>query len=69
MSKYGRLSSSRSPRDSLKHFEISVPRHTRFAELRKTINRTVTVNKGICNLTPEVRDILKILWKREEIAP
>ena len=23
----------------------------------------------VCNLTPEVRDILKILWKRGEIAP
>ena len=30
---------------SLKHFEISVPRHIRFAELRKTINRTTTFNK------------------------
>ena len=26
-------------------------------------------NKWICNLTPEIRDILKILWKRGEIAP
>ena len=23
----------------------------------------------LCNLTPEVRDILKILWKRDETAP
>ena len=23
----------------------------------------------MCNLTPEVRDILKILWKRGETAP
>ena len=28
-----------------------------------------TFNKWICNLTPEIRDILKILWKRGEIAP
>ena len=33
--KYSRLSLSRSPRDFLKYFEISVPRHIRFAELRK----------------------------------
>ena len=33
--KYSRLSLSRIPRDSLKNFEISVPRHIRFAELRK----------------------------------
>ena len=33
------------------------------------MNGTATFNKCICNLTPEVRDILKILWKREEIAP
>ena len=37
--------------------------------MRKTINRTTTFNKRICNLTTEVRDILKILWKRGEIAP
>ena len=33
--KYSRLSLSRSQRDPLKHFEISVFRHIRFAELRK----------------------------------
>ena len=32
---YSRLPLSRSPRDSLKYIEISVPRHIRFAELRK----------------------------------
>ena len=32
------------------------------------MNRTATFNKWICNLTPEVRDILKILWKRGEIG-
>ena len=32
---YGRLPLSRSQRDPLKHFEIFVPRHIRFAELRK----------------------------------
>ena len=33
--KYSRLSLSRSPRDSLKYLEISVPQHIRFTELRK----------------------------------
>ena len=36
---------------------------------RGKINRTTAFNKCICNLIPEVRDILKILWKRGEIAP
>ena len=54
---YNRLSLSRSANYSLKYFEISVPRCIRFAELRKKINRTITVHKLICNLTPEVRYI------------
>ena len=66
---YSQLSLSQSPRDSLKHFEKAIPQHIRFAELRKTINQTTTFNKRICNLAPEVRDIMKILWKRGEIAP
>ena len=52
-----------------KHFEISVPRNIRVVEVRKTISRTTTFNKCICNLTLEVKDILKILRKRGEIAP
>ena len=32
---YSRLSISRNRRDPLKHFEISILRHIRFAELRK----------------------------------
>ena len=67
--KYSRLSLSRSQRDYLKHFEISVPRNIRVAEIRKTIHRTTAFNKWICNLTPEGRDILKILWKRGAISP
>ena len=35
----------------------------------ENVNRTTTFHKWICNLTPEDRDILKILWKRGEIAP
>ena len=69
MIKYSRLSLSRIPRDSLKHFEISVPRNIRVAEVRKPINQTTTFNKWIRNLIPEVRGILKILWKRGEISP
>ena len=34
-SRYSLLSLSRSLRDSLKYFEISVPRHISFVELRK----------------------------------
>ena len=33
------------------------------------MNRTATFNKCICNLTPEVRVILKILWKEEKLLP
>ena len=66
---YSRLSLSRTPRDSLKYFEISVVRHIRFAELRKKKIWLTTFNKLIGNWTFEVRDILKILWKRGEIAP
>ena len=42
---YSRLSLSRTPRDSMKHFETSVLRHIGFAELRKLINRTNTLNR------------------------
>ena len=63
---YSRISLSRIPRDSLKHFEISVPRHIRVERVRKTINWTTTFNKWICNLTPEVRNIyIKIMWKKK----
>ena len=55
--------------DSLKYFEISVARHIRVAELRKKIIRLTTFYKYICNWTLEVRDILKIVWKRGEISP
>ena len=52
----------------MKYFEISVSRHIRSAELRKKIIRTTTFNRYICNWTLELRDILKILLKRGEIA-
>ena len=37
--------------------------------IEEKLARLTTFNKYMCNLTPEVRDILKILWKRGEIAP
>ena len=67
--KYNRLKLSRSSRDSLKFFEISVPRHIRFVDLRNKINQTTKFHKWINNLTPEVWVTLKILWKRRDIAP
>ena len=36
--------------------------------IEEKIIRTTTFNKYICNWTPEVRNILKILWKRGERA-
>ena len=67
--KYNRLPLSWSWRDSLEYFEISVPRYIRFAELRKTINRTTSFNKWICNLTPEVkRYIENIVEKRSNFS-
>ena len=56
-SEYNRLSLSRIPRDSLKHFEISAPRHIRVERVSKIINWTTTFNIWICILTPEVRNI------------
>ena len=68
--KYSQLSLSWIPRDSLKHFEISICWHIRVERVRKPINWTTIFNKWICNWTPEVRNILyKIMWKRGEIAP
>ena len=37
--------------------------------IEEQIIRTTTFNKYICNWTLEFRYILKILWKRGEIAP
>ena len=37
--------------------------------IEKKLIRLTTFNKYMCNWTLEVRDILKILWKRREIAP
>ena len=66
---YSRLSLSRSRRDPLKHFEISVPRHIRCAELRIIpIKKTnFTFEHVIWLLKFEI--YVEILWKRGEIAP
>ena len=37
--------------------------------IEEKIIRITTFNKYICNWTLEIRDMLKILWKRGEIAP
>ena len=37
--------------------------------IEENLIRLTTFNKYMCNLTPEVRDILKLLWKREAISP
>ena len=57
--KYSRLSLTRSPRDSLNYFEISILRHIRFAEFEETNKRNNPISqkkKKICNLTPDVRE-------------
>ena len=57
---YSRLSLSRTPRDSMKHFEISVVRHIRFTELRKKqLIEQPPLTEWIRNLTPK----LEIYWK------
>ena len=61
---YSRLSLSQILRDSLKNFEISILRHIRFFRIQEKLIRLTTFNKYMCNLTLEVRDILKILLKQ-----
>ena len=66
---YSRLSLSWIPRDSLKYFEISVPRHIRFAELGKKLIPLTTFNKYMCNWTLEVKDnIENIVEKRRNCS-
>ena len=67
--KYSRLSVSRSRRDPLKHFELSVLRHIRFAELRKIPIEQATFSNEH-NLTPSVKNILwKYCRKGEKLLP
>ena len=60
ISNYSRLSLSRSRRDPLKHFKISVLRDIRCAELRKIPNEQPNFHKWTCNLTSLIRNIC---WK------
>ena len=60
------LSNSKALSETLRDIRISTYQIFRIGE---KIIRTTTFNKFICNWTPDVRDISKILWKRGEIAP
>ena len=64
---YSRLSLSQIPRDSEILRDIRTCTY-RICRTEEKINRLTTFNKYMCNWTLEVRDILKILWKRGEIA-
>ena len=66
---YSRLCLSRSRMDPLKHFEISVLRHIRFAELRKIPNEQPISQMNILLESFSYKYMLNILWKRGEIAP
>ena len=56
------------PRDSLKCFGIRTSTY-KICRTEEKINCKTIFHKRICNWIPEVRDILKISWKRGEIAP
>ena len=60
------ISNSKGPSEILRDIRTSTYQICRIEE---KIIPTTTFNKYICNLTLEVRDILKILWKRGEVAP
>ena len=59
------ISNSKGLSEILQDFRTSTYQSCRIEE---KIIQTTTFNI-ICNWTVEVRDILKILWKRGEIAP
>ena len=60
------ISKATGPAEILRDIHTSTYQICRIEE---KINRTTTFHKWVYNLTPEVRDILKILWKSGEIAP
>ena len=60
------ISNSKGLSEILRDIRTSTYQICRIEEI---IIRTTTFNKCICNCTLEVRDIVKILWKRGEIAP
>ena len=60
------ISKSKGPSEIFRDIRSSTYQICRIEE---KINRTTTFHKAVYNLTPEVRDILKILWKRGAISP
>ena len=60
------ISKSKGLSELLRDIHIST---YKICRIQEKLNRTTTFLKWICNLTPEVRDRLKILWKRGESAP
>ena len=60
------ISNSNGPSEILRDIRTSTYQICRVEE---KLIRLTTFNKYMCNWTVEVRDILKILWKRGEIAP
>ena len=69
---YNQIQSTLVISDSKGHSEILRDIRTwtyQICRIEEEIIRTTTFNKYICNWPFEVRDILKILWKRGEIAP
>ena len=62
------ISNSNGLSEILRDIHTSTYQICRIEEKEKII-RTTTFHKYICNWTLEVRNILKILWKRGEIAP
>ena len=60
------FSNSEGPSKILRNIRTSTYQISR---LEEKINRTTAFNKYICNWTLEVRDMLKKLWKKGEIAP
>ena len=60
------ISNSQGLSEILRDIRTSTYQNCRIEE---KITRITTFNKCICNWTLEIRDILKILWKRGEIIP
>ena len=64
---YSRLSLSQIPRDSLKLFEISVPRNIRVAEVRKTWNQTTSFNNEYVIWLLKLETYWKYCGKEEKL--
>ena len=60
------ISNSKGPSEIFRDSRTST---YQICRIEKKIVQTTTFHKYICNWTLEVRDILKILWKRGESAP